>query len=639
MNESGLPGSSDTAGDPKRRLFSSKRSASPSLGDPRLEAVIASSHQAIAERFEESLRVVSDNALATMRQVAEEVWHATGTEVKDLKERILRDLSRDQAIRGLVAHSDERFQALDVRVARIEEGMWRVDQAATAIQEALAGGRLEGLGQAVRVAEGLDPEEVRALRERVERSLEAHTEFAGRIREWLEAAGAAQTGFARELAQRVEAAIAAQAEVAGRIQERIDAAASVLEGEPPGLDTVRERLTAMQEYLGSVVQYMGERDRALIDRLQTVARNQAGEVRGEADRILETLEQRLDARAEQADYSLRDAIALHAQSVHGQIEHQARIVAESLGVLETKTLSRIDEQSRQIDSLAERLRTETEDVKRLVLEQAGAGELTRELDERLGRLMELMSSALGWTVDQLEEGIEREILRAVEIGMADLVAMLDRRFVDLERSIGDRIERVDRAMRAGLGALEESLVERSGEAVKEAIAARLVPTTAELTEAALGVRESAKSLELIQQTLEASIARALDDRVAALARMVRSDHEALADRLEVVEQQAAAKEAIRAVNELAASIPAEIGDAMDKRLAMLAELFRRESRSTADVVAKVGGALADRMDRSVAKIGDRFEREVETVVDQLGDTMATVATGLQRATAGRNRAS
>ena len=78
---------------------------------------------------------------------------------------------------------------------------------------------------------------------------------------------------------------------------------------------------------------------------------------------------------------------------------------------------------------------------------------------------------------------------------------------------------------------------------------------------------------------------------------------------------------------------------MDKRLVMLAELFKRESRSTADVVAKVGGALADRMDRSVAKIGDRFEREVETVVDQLGDTMATVATGLQRTAPGRNRAS
>src|SRR6266516_3755784 len=130
MNESGLSGSGTPRDpDPKRRLFSSRRSAPPSLGDPRLEAVVSSSHQAIAERFEESLRMVADHALATMRQVAEEVWHATGTEVKDLQERM-------------------------------------------------------------------------------ERSLEAQTEFAGKVREWLEAAAAAQTTFAADLARRVETAIA-----------------------------------------------------------------------------------------------------------------------------------------------------------------------------------------------------------------------------------------------------------------------------------------------------------------------------------------------------------------------------------------------------------------------------------------------
>src|SRR6266581_3328668 len=538
MNESGLSGSGTPREPDKRRLFSSRRSAPPSLGDPRLEAVVTSSHQAIAERFEESLRMVADHALAT--------------------------------------------------------------------------GSMEGLGDALRAARTLGADDIQALRERIDRSLEAQTEFAEKVREWLQEAAGAQTSFASELARRVETAIAVRSQVSELGPTQPSA----------GLDAVGERLTAMQQYLGSVVQYLGERDRALTDWLQTVARNQAGEMREEADRILETLERHIDARAEQADFSVRDAIALHAQSVHDQIEQQARIVAESVGDLESKAISRIEEQSSRVESLAEQVRAETEALKRVILEQAGSGELTRELDERLGRLIEMMSSALGWTVAQLEGEIERETLRAVELGMADLVAMLDRRFVDLDRSIGDRVERMDRAMRAGLGALEESLVERSGEAIGQAITSRLVPAAAELTGAAIGIRESAKSLELIQQTLEASIARTLDDRVAALARMVRSDHQALADRLEVVEQQAAAKEAIRAVNELAAALPGEIGEAMDKRLAMLAELFRRETRSTADVVAKVGGALADRMDRSVAKIGDRFEREVETVVDQLGDTMA-----------------
>src|SRR6266516_4811538 len=248
MNESGLSGSGTPRDpDPKRRLFSSRRSAPPSLGDPRLEAVVSSSHQAIAERFEESLRMVADHALATMRQVAEEVWHATGTEVKDLKERILRDLSREQAIRGLVAHSDERFQAIDLRAARIEEGMWRVDRAATAIVEAMSAGSADGVREALRGAGGLGPGEIQALRERVEQSLEAQTEFAGRIREWLEAAAAAQTRFAGDLAQRVEAFLAARTGTPGRVQGRIDPAVALTGTagtEPSGLDAVGERLTA-----------------------------------------------------------------------------------------------------------------------------------------------------------------------------------------------------------------------------------------------------------------------------------------------------------------------------------------------------------------------------------------------------------
>jgi hypothetical protein len=118
--------------------------------------------------------------------------------------------------------------------------------------------------------------------------------------------------------------------------------------------------------------------------------------------------------------------------------------------------------------------------------------------------------------------------------------------------------------------------------------------------------------------------------------MIRSDNRALADRLEVVEEQAAAKEAIRAVNELAAAIPGEINDALDQRLTLIGELIRRETRAHGEVVSKAAEAIADQIDRTAIRIGDRFDREVETVVDQIGGTMATLASGIQRAP-GRNR--
>src|SRR6266511_3738618 len=501
MSGSGLSGGSGMADDPKRRLFSSKRSASPSLGDPRLEAAISASHRAIAERFEESLRAVAQNALEAMRQVADEVWHATGAEVKDLKERILRDLSREQAIRGLIAHSDDRFQALDVRVARIEEGMWRVDEAATTLREIVGSGTLADRPPAP--GGGATLGEIRDRLASLETAIGGQNQYAARVREWLEGAAAAQTQFARELSQRLESAISSQADTN---RPRGDGAA---DGGGPGLEQVRERLSGLQQYLSSVVQYLGERDRALIEWIQTLAKNQAAELRPESDRILSSLDERLDANHERVDFGVRDAIALHAQSVHDQIEQQGRLLGEGLAVLETKALSRIEDQARQLEAVAEQIRAESDDVKRLVLEQAGAVDITHELDERLGRLIEIVSSALGWTVDQLQDRIQRETLRSVEIGMADLVAMLDRRFVDLDHSIGLRVERMDETLRAGLGALEESIVERSAEAIDEAVNVRLVPAATDLSQAASGIRESAKAIELIRGTLETSIARAL----------------------------------------------------------------------------------------------------------------------------------
>jgi hypothetical protein len=174
------------------------------------------------------------------------------------------------------------------------------------------------------------------------------------------------------------------------------------------------------------------------------------------------------------------------------------------------------------------------------------------------------------------------------------------------QSLRERLEAMDRRLEAGLSALEESFADRAKEAVEEAL--------------------STTKSEVIDAVKEA-----IDERVAQLALMIRSDNRALAERLEVVEQQAAAKEAIRAVNELAAALPGEINDALDERLALIGDLIRRETRSYGDVVIKATGALADRIDRTAERIGDRFDRDVETVVDQIGGTMATIATGIQRA--------
>jgi hypothetical protein len=304
----------------------------------------------------------------------------------------------------------------------------------------------------------------------------------------------------------------------------------------------------------------------------------------------------------------------------GALAQQLEVVREATNTglerMSTILEHRLTEVTEQVWADALALRRELLDQ----VGQPGVG-ASAEIDERLGRMTELVNAALGWTVDQIHDHVQRETLRSVEVAMADVLSALDRRFVDLDRSmmvqsdraakaLGDRVESIDRRLEAGLTALEESFAERATDAVEQALGA----AKGEIIDAVKG---------------------AIDERVAQLATMIRSDNRALAERLEVVEQQAAAKEAIRAVNELAAALPGEINDALDERLALIGDLIKRETRSYGDVVIKATGALADRIDRTAERIGDRFDREVETVVDQIGGTMATIATGIQRAP--RNR--
>jgi hypothetical protein len=289
--------------------------------------------------------------------------------------------------------------------------------------------------------------------------------------------------------------------------------------------------------------------------------------------------------------------------------------------------------------------------------------------------------------------------------MADFLAAMDRRFVEmgervdkqlafatrtvddrvnlLGRKLDERLATTDRALRAGLGAMEESIMERSAQAMDATLEARLSPATDHVARAIESARVSiedtvvrniaqradaigrlvdergllaarlieerttgiAQQLEeraeatarLIEErtaaaarTIEEAMARSIGDRVAALAALIRSDNTAIADRLAVIEEQAAAKEAIRAIKELAAAMPQDISQAMDERLAVLGELFRRENKHTVDTVARAATALADRLDKTAIVIGEKFGRDVEVVVDQIGNTMQTLASGLSR---------
>jgi molybdenum-dependent DNA-binding transcriptional regulator ModE len=78
--------------------------------------------------------------------------------------------------------------------------------------------------------------------------------------------------------------------------------------------------------------------------------------------------------------------------------------------------------------------------------------------------------------------------------------------------------------------------------------------------------------------------------------------------------QEASKQALRAMKELQATLPADVIETVQRRMDDLAES-----------VAKSQEMLAQRIDRMAAKIGERYDNDMQVVVERMGDAMHALA--------------
>jgi DNA anti-recombination protein RmuC len=172
--------------------------------------------------------------------------------------------------------------------------------------------------------------------------------------------------------------------------------------------------------------------------------------------------------------------------------------------------------------------------------------------------------------------------------------------------------------------------ERAAAAADQAVGARFADVLGRLDQAAAEIERAGTdvramgeetasrvaavrgSLEEQQRRVEAEITGALDQRIASLARLVRSDNETLAQQL--VADQEVSKQALRSIKELQASLPAEVIEMVEQRFSSLAESIERSTEG-----------LAARIDRMAETIGRRQNDEIQIVIDRMGDAMHALA--------------
>jgi len=542
---------------------------SPSAAE-RTELVITAYQEMIQEQLDEGLRSIQHAANALMHEIAGEVWRSAGGDKEAVGSTILQELSRDQAIRALIAHSDERFQALAARTGRVEDTM------------------------------NMLAESVRAAREEIARGADALAESGG-------GGGASSLGTGQIRAQLDEVSrqvAAAFQTLADRDQEIVDTLHLRIRehGELVVQETARIS-QAMQEYVQLGVEAMGQLAGSADSSMQAMSAHD------EADERVRSVDQQISELAEQLQL-LYDRTGIAMSSLHESVA----FLGDRMGV---EARERLDELNRAFEArvlgLANLVRSDSEALRRELVTTAEAHDETiaRLLDERLRQVVETLGDSVAQTLQvKLDDSLSAlaartdEQTRRIDARADETVSAIDRNLIRMVDALDDHFERLG----VGVG-------ERAAAAAELAIGARFDDVLARLHAAASVIeREGSHTRDAVEANrsrLEET-SSALDTRFVALAKLVRSDSETLSG--QIVADQDVTKQALRAMKELQASLPSEVIQMVEERFGSLAESIERSNEM-----------LAARIDRMADTIGQRQNDDIQVVIDRMGDAMHALA--------------
>ena len=532
--------------------------------------MIGAYQEMIQEQLDEGLRSIQLAANALMHEIAGEVWRSTGGDKEAVGSTILQELSRDQAIRALIAHSDERFQALAARTGRVEDTM------------------------------NMLAESVRAAREQIARSADALAESGG-------GGGASSLGIGQIRAQLDEVSrqvAAAFQTLADRDQEIVDTLQ--LRIREHGALVVQEtaRISqAMQEYVQQGVESMGHLAESANSSMQAMSAQDATEER------FRSVDHQISEIAEQLQL-LYDRTGIAMSSLHESVT----FLGDRMGVVARE---RLEDMNRAFEArvlgLANLVRSDSEALRRELVTTAEAHDeaIARLLDERLQQVTETLGDSVARTMQvKLDDSLSAlaargdEQTRLIDARAGETVSAIDRNLIRMVDALDDHFERLG----VGVG-------ERAAAAADLAIGARFDDVLAHLHAAASVIeREGSETRDAVVATRSHldEVSSALDTRFVALAKLVRSDSETLSG--QIVADQDVTKQALRAMKELQASLPSEVIQMVEERFGSLAESIERSNEM-----------LAARIDRMADTIGQRQNDDIQVVIDRMGDAMHALA--------------
>jgi hypothetical protein len=467
--------------------------------------ISASLRRSIDEQLEEGLRALEEQATALMREIASEIWRASGNDMRPEQERIVSLLSRDQALKTLIASNDERFQALALRSARVEDSMNEV----------------------------------------------------------------AETG--RSSRDAIEASMLAIREIADSPTLH-------------GVEGVRTQLEQVEHHIAAALATMQERDRA----------------------IVETVTQQVQAHGR--------LLTEETAKVIGAIDAYVQTGAEALGTLS----QRVEEHA---EAFAVHDGTISQTVAdRVTTELAPVTEQLEMLAERVGMH--------GRDQEQVRAAIER-LVQARIMGVARLIRADSEALQALiEERTEVQIDTVRETVDWRMAAFAERIDEKLG-SVAEEIAA----TITERMGTGIGAIGGDLGLAEGQAAVEERLLAHIDDRMTAIARLIRSDNQALATA--VREQKAITpgepldaelvRQTLRAIKELQAGLADDMESSVDTKIRSISDQLHKETQSTTESMVKVAEVLGEKIDRLTVRVDEGVGSDMQVVIDRMTDAIQAMS--------------
>jgi hypothetical protein len=448
-------------------------------------------------------------------------------------------LARDQAIKSLITTSDERFQAIAVRTARLEDN-------------------LQDLAESER-----------------------------RTREAMEAAASA----IREISQ-----------------------SPTLHG----VEMVRTQLEQVERHISETFSHFDERDTEIARQLQEQVREHGDLIANETARIVESMQSYVQGGAE-AIGRLAQRIEEHAKLFVLQDHNITEHVIEAVNITGEDVMG-------QLELIKEKVGLHGRDQEQL---QAA---IERMIDARMRGLAELVRSD-SMALQKLVE--ERMAASSVVVGPDGQVAFDE---TSLTRTMDQRMGALAQVVEERMDLLERTISEQVL-ALSNATAASMDRNLERMATAAGQVDGLDEMVAEGQQAFEERMLTHIDERMAQIARLVRSDNQALAAKVEALNVADTAqtetldaellRSVLRSIKELQAGMASDMLGTIDVRFQQVADQLHREGQGQAESMLKVAEVLGQKIDRLSIRVDEGVGNDLQIVVDRMSDAIRAMS-GVRR---------